>query len=262
MEIHVLASGSTGNATCLKFGETAILVDAGISARRIKKGLDEVGIGVENLSAVLITHEHTDHTNGLTTLMKKYQVPVYTRPDTWDAISFRPLLPEVRCLPLSDSLDIGSVKVEPFSISHDAADPVGFSFYHAGRKCCLATDLGFVTDSVKQALDGSDTLVLEANHDLDMLRNGSYPWPLKRRILSNKGHLSNVDAGWTLARLAKNRHTDIFLAHLSRENNRPDIAQTTVTGILEEAGYMQSEDFTLYVTYPDRTVSHGEDGQR
>lgn len=257
MKVHVLASGSTGNATCLQFGDTNILVDAGISARRIKNGLDAIGVPVESLSAVLITHEHTDHIKGLATLSKKYRVPMYARPDTWEAMSNRSLLPPECCRALPDSLDIGPVKIEPFSISHDAADPVGFRLYHGSKKCSFATDLGFVTDSVKQALAASDVMVFESNHDTELLQTGAYPWYLKRRIMSNRGHLSNTDCGWTLARLAKKQHTDIFLAHLSKENNRPEIAEATVRGILEDEGYTIGQDITLHVTYPDRTVSIG-----
>ncbi len=255
MELHVLASGSTGNATLLKFGNVNLLIDAGISARRIKNGLAEIGTPLETLDGVLITHEHRDHVSGLTTLMNRYRIPVYARLETWDALPGKEALPPELCRSLTDSLDIGAVRIEPFSISHDAADPVGFNFFYRQLKCSVATDLGFVTDTVKKALDGSDVIMLEANHDLDMLRNGSYPWYLKKRIMSNRGHLSNLDAGWTLARLARKSHTHVFLAHLSQENNCPEIAERTVRGILEEQGCRMGSDLTLYITYPDRRVS-------
>jgi phosphoribosyl 1,2-cyclic phosphodiesterase len=146
------------------------------------------------------------------------------------------------------------VKVEPFAVSHDAADPVGFSFYHSRLKCGLATDLGFVTDSVKKALAFSDALVLEANHDIDMLKQGSYPWFLKQRILSNRGHLANTDTGWTLARLTRKSHCHVFLAHMSQENNSPEIAEETVATILAQQGCRIDTDVTLHITYPDRMV--------
>lgn len=258
MQVHVLASGSKGNATFLQFNDTNILVDAGISARRIKQGLDRIGAAVEELDGIVITHEHRDHIAGLTTLAKKYRLPMYSRPATWQSMAIKDTLPLECCRDLSDSLDIGSVKIEPFRISHDAADPVGFNFFADHLKCTVATDLGFVTDSVKKALSLSDILVLEANHDVDMLKEGSYPWPLKQRILSNRGHLSNVDAGWALARLDKKNRTDIFLAHLSQENNRPDIARDTVSDILKEQGWKVGEDINLYLTYPNDIVSMPE----
>ncbi|MBP2654008.1 MAG: fold metallo-hydrolase [Firmicutes bacterium] len=257
MQVNVLASGSTGNATFLNLGDTNILVDAGISARRIKKELDEIDVNVEDLDAVLITHEHRDHINGLSTLTRKYGVPVYARPDTWKAILDQAVAKDVpiNCrVNMADSLDIGDVKVEPFSISHDAADPVGFSLYHRQTKCAVATDLGFVTEKVKKALAFADVVVLEANHDVDMLKQGSYPWYLKNRILSNRGHLANTDTGWTLARLARKNQCHTFLAHLSQENNRPEVAEKTVADILTGAGCKVGSDVTLHITYPDRAT--------
>ena len=258
MQIHVLASGSSGNATLFKFDDTNILVDAGISARRIKNALAEVGTAVEDLDGILITHEHSDHISGLPTLVKKYRLPIYARPETWRKMSScRQFAPEC-CRNFYQSMDFGAVKVESFNTSHDAADPVGYTFYEKDRKYSLATDLGFVTDGVKKALTGSDGMVLETNHDLDMLRNGTYPWHLKRRILSNRGHLSNVEAGRTLANLELGEHCQVFLAHISKENNRRELAENTVTQILSEQGFEIGADITLHVTLPDAIVSWKE----
>ncbi|MBP2650320.1 MAG: yycJ [Firmicutes bacterium] len=254
MDVHVLASGSRGNSTFLQLGDANILIDAGISARRIKTELDKIDVDICDLDGVLITHEHRDHINGLSTLTRKYGVPVYARPATWEAILSQPA---VKAIPLScqleltASLDIGNVKIESFSISHDAVDPVGFSLYHSHTKYAFATDLGFVTDTVKKALALSDVIVLEANHDIDMLKQGSYPSFLKNRILSNRGHLANTDAGWTLARLNRKKQCHVFLAHLSQENNRPEVAEKTVAEILTEEGCTVGDDVTLHLTYPD-----------
>lgn len=255
MEVHVLASGSTGNAIFVKTGGVNLLIDAGISARRIKNALAEVGTSVEELNGVFITHEHSDHIKGLPTLLKKYRIPLYARPATWEALPFRDLLPGECYRELCATVDIGPVKVEPFSISHDAADPVGYSIYCGAAKCSLATDLGFVTETVKKALAMSDILVLESNHDLEMLRQGAYPWSLKRRIMSNRGHLSNIDAAWTLARLPRKSHTHVFLAHMSQENNCPQLAHQTVSTILEDQGFCLGTDLTLHLTFPDQTAS-------
>jgi phosphoribosyl 1,2-cyclic phosphodiesterase len=258
MQIHVLASGSTGNSTFLKLGDANILVDAGISTRRIKQALAALGTDIADLDGILLTHEHRDHIAGLPTLTRKYRIPVYARQATWNAIdnqSKDEVVPADRRCNLPDSLDIGSVKVEPFSISHDAADPVGFRFYTGTTKVGFATDLGFVTDTVKKALSLSDALVLEANHDVDMLKQGTYPWFLKKRILSNRGHLANTDTGWTLARLDKKSNCDVFLAHLSQENNRPELAEKTVADILADQECQLGKDVTLHITFPDRTTS-------
>jgi phosphoribosyl 1,2-cyclic phosphodiesterase len=257
MQIHVLASGSTGNATFIEMENTKLLVDAGISTRRIKQSLDKLGIKIEELDGVLITHEHRDHVNGLPTLLKKYRLPTYARPDTWQSMYCREVLPQDCCRELPDSLDIGKVKIEPFAISHDAADPVGFRLNAGGRKVGFATDLGFVTPTVKEALALSDVLVFEANHDLEMLKNGGYPWYLKKRIMSNRGHLANTDTGWTLARLNRKAHTDVFLAHLSRENNRPELAEETVASILTQEGCQLNKEISLHLTYPEQIAGIG-----
>lgn len=252
MQIHVLASGSTGNATFIEMEDTKLLVDAGISTRRIKQSLDAIGTKVEDIDGVLITHEHRDHVNGLTTLLKKYKIPAYARPDTWQSMYCRGVLPEECCKALPDSLSIGRIKIEPFSISHDAADPVGFRLYAGSSKVSVATDLGFVTPTVKEALSLSDVMVLESNHDVEMLKNGSYPWHLKKRIMSNRGHLANTDAGWTLARVDRKAHTHVFLAHLSQENNRPELAEDTVAEILTNQGCRLGQEVTLHLTYPEQ----------
>lgn len=255
MQVHVLASGSTGNAIFLDFEHTKILVDAGISTRRIKNSLAALGTDIEELDGVFITHEHRDHVSGLPTMTKKYNVPIYASSDTWHAMYCRSVIPDSCCKRLTNSLMIGQVKVEPFSISHDAADPVGFRFYNGNTKCSVVTDIGFVTDAVKEAIALSDVLVLECNHDLDMLENGAYPWHLKRRIKSNRGHLSNLDAAWTLAGLKRKPSMQVFLAHMSKENNDPELARSTVNAILQEQGCRVSSEIALHVTYPDRTVS-------
>lgn len=255
MEVHVLASGSSGNAVYIKNDQTRILIDAGISARRISTAMERIGDSPDNLDAVLITHEHDDHIKGLQTLLKKYRTPVYAKPAAWQATSLHESLLNDCHRGMPDSISLGTMKIEPFSISHDAADPVGFNLFCGSTKCSVATDLGFVTGGVKKALALSDIVVLETNHDIEMLRQGSYPWMLKKRILSNRGHLSNNEAGWTLARLPRKNHTHVFLAHLSKENNRPELARTTVSEILSSEGLNVGTDITLQLTFPDETAS-------
>ena len=255
MQVHVLASGSTGNAVFLDFKHTKILVDAGISTRRIKNSLAELGVSIEDLDGVVITHEHRDHVSGLATMTKKYNIPIYASMNTWGSMYCRDVIPEECCKVLPKCLDIGQVRVEPFSISHDAADPVGFRFFSENFKYSVVTDLGFVTDEVREAIAFSDILVLESNHDLEMLENGPYPWHLKRRIKSNRGHLSNYDAGWTLVRLARKPTMQVFLAHMSQKNNDPELAMETVSTILTQQGCKLGSEIQLYRTYPDRIVS-------
>ena len=234
MQVLVLASGSKGNAVYVELDGTRILLDAGISATRIRNGLAENGIDAATLDGVLITHEHIDHVAGLATLEKWYHLPIYSREGTFRHMGNLAKLPSDCLHAIEDEFVLGNVRIEAFSTLHDAADPVGYRIC-GSENCTLATDLGFVSSSVQEALEGADVLVLEANHDPGILKNGSYPWPLKQRILSNRGHLANSDAAWALARM-RQVPGYVFLAHLSEENNRPELAKNTIQAILEQQG--------------------------
>jgi phosphoribosyl 1,2-cyclic phosphodiesterase len=234
MQVVVLASGSKGNAVLVELDGVKLLIDAGISATRIKKALASRGMGPEELAGILITHEHRDHIAGLTTLSKWYHLPIFGRRETLAALSCVVKVPEQLLSPVEETFTLGGLEIEGFSTSHDAADPTGWRI--TGSECfVLATDLGFVTSSVQEALEGADILVLEANYDPELLTGGSYPWPLKRRIMSNRGHLANADAAWALSRL-KQKPGQVVLAHLSEENNRPEVAEETVRKILHRQG--------------------------
>jgi len=255
VQINVLASGSTGNATLFDFGKTKILVDAGISTRRIEKGLAGIGIRVGEIDGVLITHEHTDHIKGLDVLIRRYRLPVYARGNTWDRIPCRDKLPAECRIEMKDIFDLGAVKIESFSISHDAIDPVGFCFYHRQGKYVMATDLGTVTEAVERALEMSDAAVLESNHDLKMLNEGPYPFFLKKRVRGQEGHLSNVDAGKLLSRISRKNKMQVFLAHLSQQNNYPELAEKTVKQILLQNNCDVERELILHRTYPDAIAS-------
>lgn len=233
--VAVLASGSKGNATVIKAGDTAFLVDAGISCRRITNGLKEFGLHPYDLSGVLITHEHKDHVGGLPVLSRKYKLPVFANEKTWQAMEQRSQIERSchRFLPADFSL--GGITVSSFPVSHDAASPVGYSFIYKEEKCIYLTDSGFVSESIKLAARDADVLIIEANHDEEMLKNGPYPAMLKERILSTRGHLSNTAAGWFLANLPK-MPREVFLAHLSEENNLPELALETVQKIINKSG--------------------------
>ncbi len=234
MQAVVLASGSKGNAILVEMDGVKILIDAGISATRIKKGLAAYGMEPGELAGVLITHEHRDHIAGLTTLSKWYSLPIFARRGTLAALSCAVQVPQALLQPVEDFFELEGLRIECFSTSHDAADPVGWRIC-GSEQFVLATDLGFVTSSVQAALEGADILVLESNYDPEMLQEGSYPWPLKRRIMSNRGHLANADAAWALVRL-KQKPGQVVLAHLSEENNRPEIAEAAVRKILLRQG--------------------------
>lgn len=232
MQVSVLASGSKGNSTYIEMDGTRLLVDAGISARRIKQSLAGLDVDIRSLDGIFITHEHRDHIKGLTTLSKQYHLPIFTRPETFRAMYCVDTIAEGCFQAMGEQVQLGRLSVQAFNISHDAANPVGYRV-QGSQTCTVATDLGFVTSNVQAALEGSDVLVLEANHDPELLKQGPYPWPLKQRILSNRGHLSNRDAAWALARMQRHPKA-VFLAHLSEENNCPDVARETVLEVLAQ----------------------------
>ena len=257
MQVHVLASGSTGNAILVQAGETNLLVDAGISARAIGNALAEIEIQPHDLAGVFITHEHADHVNGLETLSKKYQIPVFTRYKTWLALACSEQIPGPLRYVLNDRfISMGNIKVEFFSVSHDAADPVGFAFAYKEQKAVIMTDLGRIDYHLLEKAAYADIIVLESNHDMHMLHSGPYPFFLKKRISGPKGHLSNDEAGMFLCQVPKKSHLSVLLAHLSQNNNTLPLAKYTVSQALYEHG---ADDIynqvSLFPTYPQKTVS-------
>ena len=227
-----LASSSTGNCSLVSCGDTHILLDAGISAKQIAAGLQSLGIAPHQLSAILITHEHSDHVSGLRVLSKKAGAPIYATPFTCQAWYRKNRVDEVRALmreqEAGTGVQIGSLWVESFPTPHDAACSVGYSIAGDGGRMVLCTDLGHVTREVRQAVEGCDLLVCETNHDEDWVRTGPYPYHLKQRILGNFGHLSN-EAGAELAAFAvETGAKTVVLAHLSQQNNTPAHAYETV----------------------------------
>ncbi|MCD8036843.1 MAG: MBL fold metallo-hydrolase [Clostridiales bacterium] len=234
-----LVSGSSGNSTYIGNGDTHILIDAGVSCKQIVEHIRQLDIEPENINAIFITHEHIDHIKGAGVLSRKYNIPVYATPGTWQGIgnTVGDFAPEnVRYVSPGQMMVVGDLCVKPFAIPHDTIEPVAYSVFTESRKLTVATDIGHATDIVKENIYDSDVLLFEANHDIDMLKNGSYPWPLKQRILGEKGHLSNEASGETLGEIMNGRLKYIFLGHLSKENNEPHLCYETVNGILDSCG--------------------------
>ncbi len=254
MKVCTLASGSSGNAVYIADKDTNLLVDVGLSGRAVTGRLEALGVSAEELDAILVTHEHNDHIKGVGVLSRRFNLPVYATEATWAAMpaGIGVIREEHRrYITAGDGFDIGSQKVEVFSTSHDAADPVGFTFADRFGKVGLATDTGRLNNHIRQRLIDADLLVFEANHDLQMLRSGSYPWPLKQRILSDRGHLSNAAAGHCLAAIVSGQTKAVVLAHLSKENNCPDLAYSTVAEILARNGLDADDGLTLDVAPRD-----------
>ena len=233
VSVSVLASGSRGNCALVASSTTRILVDTGLSGRETFKRLKALGERREDISAILITHEHSDHVSGLQRLAKKLDVPVFMTAPTrhaWsravrDAEGAVPELPKSEQFSAGRGFRVGDIEVMQFTIPHDAADPVGFTFRAEGVKVGFATDLGYMPVSVRNHLTGCSVLMIESNHDVEMLRSGSYPWSVKQRVMSRVGHLSND----SLAEFFSNDYDGVaeylVLAHLSEHNNHPEIAR-------------------------------------
>ena len=253
VSVSMLASGSRGNCAIVASACTKILVDAGLSCRETFRRMKTVGEDPLALSAILITHEHSDHISGLATLAKKLHIPVFMTGAThqaWaramrDESGEKPQLEKLERFESGHSFQVGDIVVKPFTIPHDAADPVGFTFRAEGIKVGIATDLGYLPVSVRDHLRGCDVLVMESNHDLEMLRVGPYPWSVKQRVMSRVGHLSNGALADFLTKDYDNHATFVVLAHLSEENNHPEIARREAEQALATRGGLFSSRVLL-----------------
>ena len=252
-----LASGSSGNCQYIASEAFSILLDAGLTGKYIEKSMNDIGEKIQNVSGILVTHEHSDHVKAIGILSRRFNIPIYANTNTWEAMRDR--LGEieednVRCFHTGTDFEIGDIKIRPYGISHDAMEPVAFSFIHDQAKISVTTDLGYVSEETKEEMLGSDLLMIESNHDVEMLKMGKYPWFLKKRILGNKGHLSNDSAGEVIAEMiCSNRPiTHVLLGHLSRENNFPELAFETVKGVLASKKITVGLDINLDLTFRDR----------
>jgi phosphoribosyl 1,2-cyclic phosphodiesterase len=240
VSISVLASGSRGNTAVVESSRARILVDAGISCRETFKRLKLAGLEPKSLSAILITHEHSDHVYGLATLAKKLDIPVFMTGAThqaWarslrDDAGQLPKLARLEIFSAGRQFQIADITVTPFTIPHDAADPVGFTFRAEGAKIAFATDLGYMPASVRDHLRRCDVIIIESNHDVEMLRVGPYPWSVKQRVMSRVGHLSNDSLAQFFAEDYDGGASHIVLAHLSEQNNHPEVARRVAENAL------------------------------
>ncbi|MBN6187267.1 MBL fold metallo-hydrolase [Aneurinibacillus sp. BA2021] len=258
MKFSVLASGSTGNSFFIESKNSKVLVDAGLSGKQVEKLLSEAGVSAQDLDAILITHEHSDHIKGVGVLARRYQLPVYANSKTWEQLDRQlgTIAEDQRLImEVGDTVEFGDMKVESYGISHDAAEPMAFCFYEDDAKVSLTTDLGYVSQRIKDTIRGSDAYIFESNHDVEMLRMGSYPWNTKRRILSDVGHLSNETAGEALGDILAGKGEKVYLAHLSKENNMTELARLTVKNILQEYGFEDGSDVELMDTSPIRPTA-------
>ncbi|HZX21714.1 MAG TPA: MBL fold metallo-hydrolase [Clostridia bacterium] len=253
-----LASGSSGNCHLINDGENSILIDAGLSGKQIENRLKKIDIDPRSLTAILVSHEHSDHICGVGVLSRRYNIPIYANKGTWDGMSTR--IGEIRennikCFDSTEDFNIEDFNIRPYDISHDANEPVGFCIRKDKVKISIATDLGYIDENIIEQIGDSDLVVLESNHDVEMLKVGRYSYYLKRRILSNIGHLSNEAAGNAIVDLVNKNVRNVLLAHLSKENNFPELAVATVKNILDGRKIVIGEDIHLDLAHRDRVGS-------
>ena len=230
-----LYSGSSGNSFLIKSDNTAILVDSGVSSKKITEALDFANVSINNIEAILVTHEHIDHVRSVGMLSAKYNIPVYANSKTWDSLdNEKSKISNLnkKTFNMLENFEIGDLKIFPFRIPHDAADPCGFSIYNCSQKISIATDLGHIDTETLKHLENSSSVLLEANYDPEILKFSSYPYILKRRIAGPNGHLSNNMSGDAICQLIHSGLQQALLVHLSKQNNFPELAHKTVEEVL------------------------------
>lgn len=241
LEVCVLASGSSGNCIYVASEKTRVLIDAGLSAKQIAIRLEQIGVVPESINGICVSHEHGDHIGGIRVMQKRHGIPVYTNAGTLNGIRRQPKSDEIniKIFQTGSAFEIGDITIEPFSVPHDAYEPVGFRLSANGMSVGSVTDLGMPTALVRDKLRGCSAIIVEANHDEDLLREAPRPWPLKQRIRSRQGHLSNMDAARLISESATDALEHVFLAHLSSDCNTPDTALRTVASQLRLDGLEQ-----------------------
>lgn len=252
MELRLcsIASGSSGNCIYVGTEEEGIIIDSGVSAKMVLEGLKNIGVCFSDIKGIFVTHEHSDHTKGIGPLARKLDVPIFANEDTWFAMesSLGKIKHEqVKLIKAGEIIGVGGIGVGSYKISHDAVSPMGYFFIKDGKKVAVATDLGYITPEVEECIFGSKVVLLESNHDVNMLMAGSYPYFLKKRILSELGHLSNETAAEFACKLFESGTRSLLLGHLSRENNFPELAFETVKAGLMKNGISTEKHIDLQV---------------
>ncbi|MGX7013110.1 MBL fold metallo-hydrolase [Vagococcus silagei] len=252
--ISVLASGSSGNCLYVETGTQRILVDAGLSGKKITGLLAQIDRKPEDLDAILVTHEHRDHIHGVGVLARKYNLDVYANEDTWKAMD--PMIGKIDVVQkhifnMGSTLTLGDVDIESFGVSHDAVAPQFYQFHKDKKSFVLLTDTGYCSDRVRGIIKNADAYLMESNHDINMLRVGSYPWSTKQRILGDRGHLSNVDGALVATDVIGDKTKRIYLGHLSRENNLKELANMTMTQTLQEHDFDAGKQILICDTDPE-----------
>lgn len=252
-KVSLLASGSTGNATYIETPKQKILVDCGLTGKAINAQMEKINRSLDDVDAILVTHEHSDHIKGIGVLARKYGIPIYANEKTWEAMSGKigkiPL-EQKEIFKTGDLLTFGDLDVMSYAVSHDAAAPQFYSFQKDNKQFVMLTDTGYVSDKLRGLLKNADAYLIESNHDVEMLRMGPYAWHLKQRILGDKGHLSNDDGALAMCEMLGDKTKRVYLGHLSQENNMKEIAYQTAESIFQKHDKGVHQAFELYHTDP------------
>lgn len=258
LQISILASGSSGNAIYVESDTTKLLVDCGLTGKKTDELLKQIDRKAEDLDAILVSHEHSDHIKGVGIMARKYDLDIYANEKTWQAMT--PKLGKLKTeqkylFGTEESKTIGNIDILSFGVSHDAIDPQFYMFQKNNKQFVILTDTGYVNDRMRGMLRNADAYLMESNHDVSMLRMGKYPWSLKQRILSDKGHLSNEDGALALTDMIGDKTKRVYLGHLSKENNMKAIAHETVKEVLIRKDMGVDDQFYLLDTDPDEAQS-------
>lgn len=253
-QFSILASGSSGNCTYVETGQKRILIDAGLSGKKIQNLLEQIDRDIRKIDAIFVTHEHKDHIQGVGILSRKYNVPIYANQQTWLAMDkmLGQIAPENRCyIEPEQMMNFGDLDIMSFNVSHDASQPQFYAFQKGKEQFVMLTDTGYVSDRLRSMLGNASAYLIESNHEIEMLRYGNYPWHLKQRILGDKGHLSNEDGALAMVDLIGDKTKHIYLGHLSRENNTKELAMTAMERTLAQHDLGVSHAFKLHMTDPE-----------
>ncbi|KRL05828.1 MBL fold metallo-hydrolase [Liquorilactobacillus oeni] len=257
MKVSVLASSSSGNVTYIETPHKRLLVDAGLSGKKVAALMGSINRDLNDVDGILVTHEHSDHCKGVGVLARKYHLDVYANEGTWNAMAHKigkVPLEQKHIFGMGEIKTFGDLDVESFGVSHDAAEPQFYELHHGGRSFVILTDTGYVSEHLEGLIKDADGYLIECNHDTEMLRMGVYPWSLKQRILSDQGHLSNDDGAAAIIDVLGNHTKKIYLGHLSQDNNMKELAHVTMSSTLKQHDLAVGHDFSILDTDPEKAT--------
>lgn len=257
LNYSILASGSSGNCIYVESATHGVLIDAGLSGKRIEGLMAQIDRSLHDVDAIFVTHEHKDHIHGVGVLSRKYKLPIYANKKTWSQMAnmIGKIDPDFVCyIEPEETISIGDIDVFSYEVSHDSIQPQFYSLQRGDKQFVLLTDTGYVSTRLSDILYNADSYLIESNHEIEMLRYGRYPWSVKQRILSDKGHLSNEDGAIAMTNLIGNNTKDIYLGHLSMDNNTKQLAMDTMTDVLQQYDFAVNEDFNLHMTDPTQAT--------